>query len=167
MSAIEGFPLAPVSNTGDRYLGMDARPEFLTNLVVDQAYKSAASSTLKKAGTGDVISIPINSKDLRDTMTGINSRQVAPLEFSESRKAFTAPDVTQAAMNHHVFGMGLIETFKSDKPQSGLNFLRKEIKVPADTTAGWNVPTVGPYNPFKPNTESMGYDPRYKTPALQ
>lgn len=165
--SIEGFPLAPVSNTGTRYLGMDARPEFLTNLVVDETYKKAASKTLAKAGTGEVVSIPINNKDLRDTMVGLNSRQVAPLEFAETRKPMANPNMTDAAMNHHVFGMGIIDTFRSDKPQSGLNYLRKEIKVPMDASAGWNIPTVGPYNPYNfTNKESFGYDPRYKTPKM-
>lgn len=165
--SIEGFPLAPVSNTGVRYLGMDARPEFLTNLELDPTYQKAAAKTLSKTRTGEVVSIPINNKDLRDTMVGLNSRQVAPLEFAETRKPLTNPDITNAAINHHVFGMGLIDTFRSDKPQSGLNYLRKELKVPMDSSAGWNVPTVGPYNPFSfSSKESMGYDPRYSAPKM-
>lgn len=50
---------------------------------------------------------------------GINTRQVAPIQFADARVPYTAPDVARAAVESTTFGMGLIDTFRSDKPQQG------------------------------------------------
>lgn len=165
MSAIEGMPLVtPVSSTGDRFIGTDARPELLTNLVVDDEYRNAMTATLDRAGPGSVLSIPVRSEDLKDSMVqGLNTRQAAPLNFSESRNVFTAPDVSKAAIDHRVFGMGYVENFRSEKPPQGLNYLREHIKVPVDTGIPFNTPIVGPWNPFNVNANVLDGEPKFQT----
>ena len=165
MSALEGMPLVtPVSNTGDRFIGTDSRPELLTNLVVDDEYRRAMNATLEKAATGSVVSIPVRSEDLKDAMVpGINTRQAAPLNFSESRNVFTAPDVSKAAIEHRTFGMGYVETFRSEKPPQGLNYLREHIPVPVDRSIPFGTPIVGPWNPFNMNSDVLDGEPKFQT----
>lgn len=166
MSKLEGMPITAVSNTGDRFLGADSRPELLTNLIVDEQYAKAMSAALTGLPTGSVVSVPIKAEDLQDSVIGINTRQVAPMGFAESRAPYTAPDVAQAAIDHRVFGMGYLETFKSDKPQQGINYLREQVQVPIDTSVPFNTPAVGPWNPVNMNMGILGEDPRYQAPKF-
>lgn len=155
-----------VSLAGDRYLGMDSRPEVISNLVVDQEFQKAMSASLMNAsatGAGSVVSVPIKTEDLRSSMMGVDTRQVAPMQFAESRAPVQVPDVQQAAVDHRHFGMGYIDTFRSDKPPSGLNFLREPLSVPVDPSIPFNQPTNGPYNTFNPNGSTL-LDPRYAQP---
>jgi hypothetical protein len=164
MSGLESMPIVPVSQLGDRYLGADARPELLSNLVVDEEYNKAMSAMLSRSGAGAVVTIPIKTEDLNDSILGTNTRAVAPATYSEDRSAYTVPDITSAAVDHRVFGMGMVSTFRSDKPQQGINFLREAVPVPADSSIPFNQPTVGPWNPINMNEGILGGDPRYTAP---
>lgn len=78
MSKVEGMPIQAIGSSsinytpvgGDKFLGTDARPEVLTNLVVDDQYQKSMSSTLATAGTGAALSIPIKVEDLKDSVIG-------------------------------------------------------------------------------------------------
>lgn len=104
MSKLEGMPIQAAATAaslnympvgGDKFLGTDARPDVLTNLVVDDQYQKAMSSTLAVAGTGSALSIPIKTEDLRDSVIG---------EFTSTTRAPRSPpqpDQTHPAERPH------------------------------------------------------------------
>ena len=155
---LEGMPVTPAQ--GNTYLGVDSRPQFLTDLSVDSAYQKAVSAALAQTAStttsaATAISVPVNPQDLQDAMQAAQPRQLPPMQFASARVPYTVQQVEQAAIDSRVFGSGWVDTFRKDKPPQGIQYLRPVVNVPVDLQTTWNQPTVGPWNPINVNANVL------------
>ena len=163
MSRLDSMPIATaqaasglVAAQTNTYLGVDSRPQLLTDLYTDTTYQNAVHAALAQPQTGGTtLSVPVSAKDMQDSMQAINPRQVAPMQFPSSRVPYTVNQVEQAAIDSRVFGSGWVDTFRKDKPPQGIQYLRPTYNVPVDLNSTWNQPTVGPWNPINVNATAM------------